>query len=811
PAGDPLSKPQAPPRQTSPPAQANGVSAKANVVSPLKPQKDILAFAPSTPSALELDNTTDPTAPPIVTARPDSPSSQPPPLPASDTTAPSPQPPATTAEVRPDPSDPSDDRPRKRRRRSSSPHPHSQGGTAGIRTGPAPKQRRPKRQRGDDPSTIAEPSEPSMRLNSTQEPHRAARPSTNGSSANGSSPHNANGSVKSSGTNGYHTNGHHTEEGGAGAVKPHDSSPFYGHDREEVTRILLQSLSDLGYAGAARQLSQESGYELEIASVAALRVAVQRGEWGEAEALLLGSEGWEADGGVLLGNGHGHVARRKSRTSFGSQNGYARQGLPLVDGADTTMLRFLLRQQKYLELLEARELNTALHVLRNELTPLKRDIARLHALSSLMMCQSAADLRHQAAWDGATGTSRGALLSELSLSISPSIMIPEHRLATLLTAVQEEQILACRYHSTTQPPTLYTDHACAAADFPLHTLRELRNHADEVWHLEFSHDGSMLATAGKDGLVCVYDTRNNYALRHELREHDRHPGAGGGDGSNKGVSYVAFSPDDTHLISCAQNNEFVVVRLRDGRRVAHADFDYPVTTAAWLPDSIHFVVGTQGSRKPLGLYSLRSADTPSTATTTTSSNSTNSAVVRNNEIHSWRDPPWDATAKDHGPSFRITDCAVDAAGTRLAATTIENRILLYDLHSYAKVAEWPMEEKLTSIAFSPDSAQLLVNMNHGRVMLLSAVTGEVEMQFEGAEQKDFVLRSCFGGPGGGTYVLSGSEDARVLIWRRATGQRVASLEACGAGGTVNAVAWCHGGGEGGGVWASAGDDRRVRM
>jgi hypothetical protein len=33
---------------------------------------------------------------------------------------------------------------------------------------------------------------------------------------------------------------------------------------------------------------------------------------------------------------------------------------------------------------------------------------------SLMMCQSAEDLRHQAQWDGARGDSRTQLLSELS-------------------------------------------------------------------------------------------------------------------------------------------------------------------------------------------------------------------------------------------------------------------------------------------------------------------------------------------------------------------------------------------------------------
>ena len=160
---------------------------------------------------------------------------------------------------------------------------------------------------------------------------------------------------------------------------------FYGHNREEVTRILIQSLSDLGYNSTAEQLSRESGYELEVPSVAAFRAAVQNGDWAEAEALLFGQP--DVKGG---------------------------EGLPLCEGANQDDMLFLMRQQKYLELLELRDLSRALMVLRQELTPLHQDVSRLHALSSLMMCRSADDLRQQARWDGAAATSRNNLLSQLS-------------------------------------------------------------------------------------------------------------------------------------------------------------------------------------------------------------------------------------------------------------------------------------------------------------------------------------------------------------------------------------------------------------
>jgi hypothetical protein len=221
-----------------------------------------------------------------------------------------------------------------------------------------------------------------MRLENSQQEHQRGRTSANGSSQNGSSPH-ANGSARSNGeTNGSNGNGF------AGAVAA-DMGPFHGHDREEMTRILLQSLSDLGYQGAAEQLSRDSGYQLEIPSVAAFRHAVQLGEWEEAETLLFGTDSADNEGGVSLGNGNGNGSTtrspsswRKDRQSFGSPNGSTQVGLPLSEGADITWLKFLLRQQKYLELLEERDLGVALNVLRNELTPLKKETERVHILAS---------------------------------------------------------------------------------------------------------------------------------------------------------------------------------------------------------------------------------------------------------------------------------------------------------------------------------------------------------------------------------------------------------------------------------------------
>ncbi|THW74114.1 WD domain-containing protein [Aureobasidium pullulans] len=517
----------------------------------------------------------------------------------------------------------------------------------------------------------------------------------------------------------------------------HEINDFYGHNRQEVTRIIIQSLSDLGYQSTANQLSQESGFELEVPNVAAFRTAVQSGNWVEAEALLFGSSG--------------------------------REGLPLCEGAKRDDMVFLMRQQKYLELLELRDLSKALMVLRQELTPLHHDVSRLHALSSLIMCRGADDLRQQARWDGANGSSRKDLLSELSRSISPSVMIPEHRLAVLLDHVQQQHIDQCLYHNTTQPPSLLHDHVCEREQFPLHIFHELQHHSDEVWHLEFSHNGSMLATASKDNTVVIYDTTSWMPICRlgQQKKNDQ----------DTGVCYVSWSPDDTYILTCSQSRELAIHQARTGTRVGLVDhFHYPVTTAAWAPDGQSFVVGSQDSRRPLALFQLSDLSI----------------------LHSW--------ISHDAQSLRVNDCAISADGSRLVAISNDNRVIVYDFKTRLKVQEWVMEDRLTCVSLSRDGKSLLVSMNEGRLVLLNLDTGEVLQRYTGLTQSEFVIRSGFGGAGE-NFVISGSEDSRVYVWRKHTGQLVVALEAHPPG-TVNSVAWHP---TNPAIFASAGDDRRVRI
>lgn len=123
-------------------------------------------------------------------------------------------------------------------------------------------------------------------------------------------------------------------------------------------------------------------------------------------------------------------------------------------------------------------------------------------------------------------------------------MIPEHRLAVLLDEVKHSWISSCLYHNTLASPSLYLDHNCERDDFPAKAVLDLKHHKDEVWFLQYSNDGTKLASSSKDNTIIIYET-TTYKVLHTLEEH-----AGG-----SGVTQLAWSPDDSKIVTCCSQPE----------------------------------------------------------------------------------------------------------------------------------------------------------------------------------------------------------------------------------------------------------------
>lgn len=473
----------------------------------------------------------------------------------------------------------------------------------------------------------------------------------------------------------------------AGPVRP---AVWNGHSREEVTRILIQGLVDLGYSDAASMLVGESGYELESPSVASFRNAIIEGRWDAAESILLGSDPAEDSGQDTIDN-----------------------GLVLGEGADRGQMLFAIRQQKFLELLDQRDLGRALAVLRSELTPLDHDIHQLHALSTLLMCPPE-DLRAKAHWPATIEESRRWLLQDLSRSIAPSVMIREHRLAELFDQVKHAQINECLYHNTSVPPSLYSDHSCNRDGFPLRTSTLLEEHSDEVWHVRFSPDGSKLASGSRDKTVVIYDT-TTFNVLHRLSDH------------TKEVTAVSWSPDSKKLISCSKDGKARVWDVETGRCFAtyqHRGGDnvYAITEAAWAPDSRSFVTASHDRKSALCHWQLESTD----------------------PLYVWAE------------NFRTDSVAVTPDGRRVIVADTDGVLRCYDLRSHREEFALQLSSRATAISISRDSIHALLNLAAGEVHMFDIHSRDTVRKFVGQQQGTFTVRNCFGGAAE-NFVLSGSE------------------------------------------------------
>ncbi|BGP45859.1 hypothetical protein JCM10450v2_001694 [Rhodotorula kratochvilovae] len=543
-------------------------------------------------------------------------------------------------------------------------------------------------------------------------------------------------------------------------------------DRREFVRIAMQAFEDMGYRSTAQALQAESGFALEPPAVALFRQGVLNGRWPEVEQHL--------------------------------------GALPIDPSVDLTPVKFAIRQQKFLEALEARETKAALSVLRNELSPLNHDSNRLHFLSSLVMCLSAEDLRARAEWDGAAGTSRQQLLVQLQDFISPTVMLPQHRLGTLLAQAQAHQQ---RHHalppSSTEPFSLLVDadpHGVAA--FPTCTTHVLQEHTDEVWRVVWSHSGEWLATAGKDRTAMIWRVKTGFTLDKVFREHA------------DPVSCLAWSPDDSILLTAAE----AVIKMwntETGSCIATlARHEYAIGALAWLPDGRGFVSGGMDSKLYFwdlaGNVTSHLARCPSRVVDLAISPDGSKLVCVGRA---------DTTEPHHVPSRHSSRSATPAVTAAVAGGPApigarnEKRISVFRLAQGGSAAaggesellyEVVQPQELTSVAISSDSRYAIVSHAPKEILYVDLEDGTVVRRFEGHDNGKFVIRACFGGAGE-NHILSGSADGRVYVYHRDTGRLLHVL-----GGhertTVNAVAWNARAPAGGqAMWASCSDDRTVRV
>lgn len=342
------------------------------------------------------------------------------------------------------------------------------------------------------------------------------------------------------------------------------------------------------------------------------------------------------------------------------------------------------------------------------------------------MCPTPEDLRNRARWDGAQGSSRQDLLSELSRTsenrcpeqmltttgcISPSIMIPEHRLAVLLQQVKKAQITSCMYHHTEASPSLYMDHRCDRETFPTRVVKELGVRPDdgptEIWITQFSHSGRYLATGGSDGIATIYDTTSWHVTTCAI--HD------------DAITYISWSPDDTMLATASHNCQARLWKFNGDLMATIADFETPVTCVRWSPVGKTIFTGSLSMSKSLCEWSLDGE-----------------------LVYDW------------GAAARVSGLAISPDMQWLVATDVSNLVHVYSYANHQLEYKIDLHSKASSVNINQDSTQMLLGLDTGECRLIDIETREVLKTFEGFKAGEFVIQSNFGGANE-SFVICGSE------------------------------------------------------
>ncbi|GLT87167.1 hypothetical protein SLE2022_052650 [Rubroshorea leprosula] len=494
--------------------------------------------------------------------------------------------------------------------------------------------------------------------------------------------------------------------------------------RTEFIKIVIRALYSLGYDKSAALLEEESGTTLHSSVVNLFKQQVMDGKWDDSIATL-----------QLIGLSDERIVKSAS---------------------------FLILEQKFLDLLKMENVSAALHTLRSEIVPLQINISQVHELAANVISPFQCLTLEPSGHNAEVAKSRSKVLEKLQKLLPADVMIPERRLEHLVERALDVQRDACMFHNTLDSDlSLYSDHQCGRNRIPSQTLKILQTHRDEVWFLQFSHNGKYLASSSKDCSTIIWEVKENgqVALKHSLSGHQ------------KTVLTVSWSPDDSQLLTCGQDK---VIRRWDANagQLLHVyeKSAVGVISCGWFPDGRGIFAGmTDGS---ICLWDLDGR-----------------------ELECWK-----------GQRIcRISDMAITNDGKRIISICRETAILLLDREAkFDKLIE--EEDMITSFSLSKDNKYLLVNLINQEIHLWS-IEGDpkVVSKYKGHKRTRFIIRSCFGGFEQ-AFIASGSEDSQVYIWHRYSGELLLALP--GHSGAVNCVSWNPANPH---MLASASDDRTIRI
>lgn len=495
-------------------------------------------------------------------------------------------------------------------------------------------------------------------------------------------------------------------------------------DRAELTRLIIQSLADLGYTQSSRSLREESGLELDSPAIDAFSAAIKRGDLEAAEQ---------------------DVAH-----------------LQLIDDTEDAKrhIVFLLKRERFMELLYVQNsTQEALVLLRHEVHELT-DTANIRALTSLLMNKDSEELQRENGWLGDVRFSRESLLNDISKYINPNEMIPKYRLFKLLQQSLQYQRSRNLYQFGSEEDhlSLYEDAKSDKSNFPDTIVKILSNHEDEVWYVTFSHDGRILATASADNDIILYDVLNDFKILHILRGH------------SKQVMHCSFSPDDTRLLSCSLESRAHIWDVRTGglERSISLTNSSRIWCCDWFPNGEAFVLGSPDNE--IALFDSKSGeilhrwDGPVINDLKVSDDYKMIAVTYDKNVEVW-DLKTHAKLATMDIGMRVTSLSVSKKNpNEIILNVSPNELQLWDWSRHLMLARYvghKQEKFILRACFGYDEQLVACGSEDGRVFVWNREFGALLGVMDAHEANTNCV--CWNPKIKGMFVSSG-DDNLVKVW-----------------------------------------------
>jgi WD40 repeat protein len=355
-------------------------------------------------------------------------------------------------------------------------------------------------------------------------------------------------------------------------------------------------------------------------------------------------------------------------------------------------------------------------------------------------------------------------------------------------------------------------------------IHRFRGHTDNIFHLEFSRDGTRLAASGYGaGVVTVWDTTTSeetLSIKHEPDPAFNQPP------HNGAVNKAAFSPDGTRFALACRDSSIkiysattgkvehtlrghtwevwdVAFSPEDGKWLASASWDGTVKlwnvqtgqevrtlqghasmvwSVAYSPDGKWLASASMdgtvrlweaATGRPLRTYKGHTRGVGRVVFSSDGRRLASTSLDGTVKV-------WDATVDPEATSFQIHDnviwkLAYSPDGALLASTSNDETVKVWDATTGRVIHTLPSPAgRARNIAFSPDGARLASGHADGTARVWDAATGRQEYCLE----MDSIVFVSFS-PKGDRLITSSSKCKQVKVWDMATGLEIFDLEARG--------------------------------